>query len=265
MRATIIGHQGWADLFTCNGLYNHFAGLYNGLTIFALDNARKKMLQEVFRHRSNIKIEVPEFIDYSPGETCLVCHTYGGASCPRAGGKCKYIDYSKYPNYSHIKSGGFNNYSKWTNHLQNSVSFAHAFYTYSQLSADVRISKFSINNNHISELKNLRTLVNEIGKDYIVVHNDDVRGYTLRGLDKKQLPIYNLNLKSETLIDQLAIIENAKELHFIDSSYSVLIYLMSFHNAKIAGIPKYLHKASRPSNRDIAIYTQPTPSNWHVI
>lgn len=264
MKATIIGHQGWADFFSLKGLYNHCAAFYSEVTIFTLDEARRKMMQAVFQDKSNVKIEVPEFISYSPGETCLVCHTYGGSSCPRAGGKCQYIDYSKYPDYIHIKSGGFNNYGKWESHVRNSSSFAHAFYTYAGLDPQDRIDRFNVSRNTINDVYNLSNLRSQIGEDYIVTHNDNVRGYTFN-LDSKGLPIYDLNLKSETLIDQLAIIENAQELHFIDSSYSVLIYLMSFHNLKIAQIPKYLHKACRPSNRDVAIYKNPTPPNWYVI
>lgn len=264
MKATIIGHQGWADFFSCNGLYNHYSAIYDELTIFTLDEARRKMMEAVFLDRSNIKIEVPKFIHTSPGETCLICHTYGGKSCPRAGGQCKYIDYSQYSGHKHIKLGGFDNYDKWDNHVKNNSSFAHAFYTHAVIDATKRINNFRITRNNINEVYNLSNLRSQIGEDYIVTHNDDIRGYSF-SLDSKGLPIYNLNLKSDILIDQLAIIENAKELHFIDSSYSVLIYLMTFHSPKIAQIPKFLHASCRPSNRDVGIYKNPTPPNWYVV
>jgi hypothetical protein len=66
------------------------------------------------------------------------------------------------------------------------------------------------------------------------------------------------------MIDQIALLENAKEIHFIDSNYSVMIYYLSFKNEKIANIPKFLHTYAR-SGRDNGIYCNPTPNNWYFI
>jgi hypothetical protein len=66
------------------------------------------------------------------------------------------------------------------------------------------------------------------------------------------------------MVDLIKIIENSKEIHLIDSSYSVLIYLLSFSNKKIAAIPKYLHTLNR-TERDIGIYANPCAQNWFLI
>jgi len=70
-----------------------------------------------------------------------------------------------------------------------------------------------------------------------------------------------LNGVSDMMLDQITILENAKEIHFIDSSYSVLIYFLSFHNEKIRNIPKYLHKYAM-HGRDMGIYENKKPDNW---
>ena len=80
----------------------------------------------------------------------------------------------------------------------------------------------------------------------------------------KNIPYYNLDKKSNLLTDQIKILESSKEIHFIDSSYSVLIYYLSFHNDKIKKIPKFLHSSSRV-NRDTNIYQNPTPENWEIV
>lgn len=224
----------------------------------------------MFQHRQNIKIEVPPFRHHPCcGETCLICHTYGGHRCPRTGGFCSYVDYSQYQDYNHLKVGGFKNYSQWESHVNrnrgNGLSFAHSFYTFENFPAEDRINYFSINQIEAAENDKYTNLVAQIGEKYNVIHDDPIRGYHLNGLFNRNIPYYNLNLQSDNMIDQIKIIENAKELHFIDSNYSVLIYYLSLTNNKIKNIPKFLHASSRPSDRDVSIYTNPTPENWSVV
>jgi hypothetical protein len=64
------------------------------------------------------------------------------------------------------------------------------------------------------------------------------------------------------MIDQIKILENAKEIHFIDSSYSVMIYFLSLTNEKIKNIPKYFHYYVRKNSM---IYENPTPNNWNIL
>jgi hypothetical protein len=71
-------------------------------------------------------------------------------------------------------------------------------------------------------------------------------------------------MKSKIFIDQIKILENAEEIHLIDSSYSVMLYFLSFQNEKIKNIPKFLHSYSR-NNRNINIYKDPQPENWIIL
>ena len=102
-------------------------------------------------------------------------------------------------------------------------------------------------------------------KDYIVLHDDSQRGINI---DKSKLPndiyVHQLNDGSKTMVDQIKILENAKEIHFIDSSYSVLIYFLSLTNEKIKQIPKYFHYYAN-QREGYTIYENPIPKNWQIL
>ena len=99
--------------------------------------------------------------------------------------------------------------------------------------------------------------------EYIVLHDDKNRNKVINK-EISDLKIYELNGSSDVFIDQIKILENAKEIHFIDSSWSVLIYFLSFHNEKIKLIPKFLH-CYLHNDRDLEIYKNPIPENWNFI
>jgi hypothetical protein len=269
-KATIVTHQMWADLYSSNGLINYYSKLYNELIVFIIDEPRKCMLEDIFRDKSNIKFVIPNLHhNFNGVDGCLNCHMYGNPHfCPRdSHKKCQFIDYSNYPEseYDNIKIGCFNVYHLWEEYRSNNpeLSFAHCFYGYNGLPLNVRINDFHVYRDTLTEGKTLYEFNYNKG-EYIVYHDDQHRGINIH---KNKLPDsfhYQLNGVSDNMIDQIPILENAKELHFIDSNYSVLIYFLSFQNENIKKIPKYLHAYSRPG-RDIGIYNNPTPENWFVI
>ena len=273
MKATIIIHQGFADLFSNNGIINYYCDIYDELIIFVLDEYRKKLLEFIFNNRKNIKIVIPIFSNISNNiDTCLNCITYGSSSiCPRETNiKCKYIDYSYYTDYTNIKIGGFNNYNDWekfrSSKYHENISFSHCFYLFNDLNINNRINNFKIYRDFELENNNYINLVNEIGDKYIVIHEDINRNIIINKnyVENKNLPLYNLDKKSDNMIDQIKILENSKEIHLIDSNYSVLIYFLSFNNEILKNKKIFLHKYTR-ENRDTLIYTNPTPNNWIFI
>jgi hypothetical protein len=273
MQSIIIGHQGWADFFTQNGIYNYYINSSENLKILVIDEFRQKMVSKIFNDRKNVEVIVPKILDSSSNgfnknigtETCVICHTnLGGLICPREpANSCKYVDYDSYFNFNKIKLNAFNNYGNWDTFLHNrNLSFAHCMYEYEKFDPNLRIKNFHINRDEELEDEKYRELE---GKEYFLVHDDSTRNFEIpENLFNKNIHRINLNMKSEIMIDMLKIIENAKELHFIDSSYSVLIYLLSFSNPKIRSIPKYLYTLNRES-RDTGIYSLPNAENWHLI
>jgi len=83
MKATIIHHQGYGDLFTNNAICVYFAKQYDELIVLALDEGRRIVLENMYKHIFNIKCVVPSFTEY--GNACVICMSPGnnGGSCPR--------------------------------------------------------------------------------------------------------------------------------------------------------------------------------------
>ncbi len=257
-KATLITHQGWADHFSCNGLVNSYSNKYESLTLFALNESVATMLRLMYSDNSKINVTVPKLVTHEHinfgSETCIICHTGGSRfSCPRAGGNCLYVDYSEYGSYEHLKVGAFKNFDDWNRFISSSKkSFAHCFYGYENVPEHVRISDFRFAK--VDQIKRPET-------DYVTLHDDAQRGFLI---SKPRFNFVQLNQLSKTMIDVVDILQHSKEIHLIDSNYSVMVHLMSFHDQMISRTPKFLHASSR-GNRDIGIYSDPAPNLWTVI
>jgi hypothetical protein len=270
MQSLIIGHQGWGDFFTQNALYNHYIDRGKKIKIAVIDEPRRSMMSRIFYDRSNAEVILPVFINaklkeakkYIGVETCVICHTnLGGESCPREPhNPCKYIHYDHYEDHEFIKLNAFKDYSKWSRFLtENNRSFAHLMYEYEGMDPLNRIKNFKIYRDQNLEDERFTMFQKN---DYILVHDDPIRSFVIPSINfKNNVEKIDLNMRSDIIIDMLKVIENAKQLHFIDSSYSVLIHLLSFNNEKIRSIPKYLYTLNR-NTRDIGIYQDPNAYNW---
>jgi hypothetical protein len=274
---TIIIHQGYGDLFNSIGIINYYSNIYNSVTVLLIDNTRCIILNEIFRNKNNIKCIIPIYLNDSflskesseSSETCITCVCeYNKLYCPRVGrlSKCKIIDYSKYTG-DIIKIGGFNNYNKWSNGLSQYYSFAHAFYGYQKLDQNIRFNFFKLYNNKDTENNTYETFINKYGKDYILIHEDIDRNILIdrnkidKNKIKKNIPIINLNNISIYFVDYTKIILNSSEIHLIDSSWSVFIYLLSHTMCK--NIPIYINETdTKRRGRTTNIYKNPTFNNW---
>lgn len=265
----IIIHQGIGDLFNSIGLINYYTDKYEKVYIFLLDNIRKNIYNEVFLNNNRVEFIIPDFINYNEDiypSTCIICMTNRNSlNCPRINSeKCKYINYNKY-NGDIIKIGSFNNFNKWQKYILTQQSFAHAFYTYNKLDLNIRFNYFQIFNNKEKENIVYEDFIKQYGNDYILVHEDEDinRNYFIdkSKIINKNLPIINLNKISDCFVDYSKVIKNAKEIHLIDSSWSVLIYLLSY---KEINTPVFLFESFfKKLDRDTGIYKNPTFLNWN--
>lgn len=262
-KATILTHQGWADFYSSNGLINYYSSLYEQLIVLVYDQPRKKMVDEMFSEKTNVAcIVAPVYTKRkTSSDTCIVCHTnHGDLYCPRQPYEpCKFVDYSSFSEteYVHIKIGCFKNFADWIHLRDQSISFSHAFYEFEKISITNRIENF-----HISKVPQKETA----NEEYIVYHDDQHRGILIPPYKLPDNPFKKIQLNgiSDIMVDQVNILENAKEIHLIDSNYSVMVYFLSFKNKKIANVPKFLHTYTR-AGRDTDIYRNPVPPNWYFL
>jgi hypothetical protein len=57
-KATLVHHQGFGDLITNNPICNYYSEQYDELIIFVLDESRKKVVSEMYKHKKNILFTV---------------------------------------------------------------------------------------------------------------------------------------------------------------------------------------------------------------
>lgn len=266
-KATLIHHQGFGDLMTNNPLCNYFSEMFDELVIFVLDEARKEVVSEMYKHKPNIKCVIPNLLNENLYKSsCMICMAVDIPCRPesRYDGH-KYIDYSEWGDYEHIKIGCFKSeYKKWESFLYSNmdknISFSHSFYLYENIPLEVRNTYFSVYRDHKNEMNRMKEIPSE---NYVVLHDDPERNLIIdRSKINNGFHIHQLNGSSKTMVDQITILENAQELHFIDSSYSVLIYFLSLTNEKIKQIPKYFHFYARKNKM---IYENPVPENWFIL
>jgi len=263
----IVIHQGIGDLFNSIGIINYYASIYDTIYVFLLNNTNLQILNEIYFNNNKIIPIIPDFVNYNNSlhpNTCLNCMTPGNKDyCPRNHNiECKYINYDNYKGEI-IKIGSFNNANTWENFRLKQFSFAHSFYIYNNLDHNIRFDYFNIFNDKEKEKNIYKKFKETWGNEYILIHEDHERNFFIdkNKIINKNLPIINLDKISNFFVDYLEVIQNAKEIHLIVSSWSVLIYLLSYKIIK--NIPIFLNSTFFKNNaRDINIYKNPTFDNW---
>jgi hypothetical protein len=120
--------------------------------------------------------------------------------------------------------------------LINNKNFVNYFYELYDISSSIRIDNFIFTRDYELEDITYKKFIKENGKKYILYHsNDDNTDFIINKTSEKYI---NLNKKTNTFFDYIKILENSIELHLIDSSWAVFIYLLDakynlFKNKKI--------------------------------
>lgn len=96
--------------------------------------------------------------------------------------------------------------------------FVKAFYSAYDIDYMTRINDFNINRFIEYENQIYEDFIKENGPDYILTHEIDIKHPTLK--------VINLNRKSETFFEYIKVIQNAKEIHLLDSVWAAIIYLL---------------------------------------
>jgi hypothetical protein len=148
---------------------------------------------------------------------------------------------TKYLNDNNIYLNIFNgykmNYYKMPNIVIN--NYPMYFYNHNMLNNKLQYTKFKISRNENEEDKLYQRLINIIGSNYIIIIDDEKRNLLLNSkYINSDIPIFKLGLDSKNKIDSLneirsknifnyiKILENANEIHSIDSCLLLLIDML---------------------------------------
>jgi hypothetical protein len=259
-KIAMLGHQGVADFYNQNGLYHVIASSYFDVEVTMLirSESDKKMTHAMF---PGWNVEVANTLQTQTNtefaRACLVCHTCHEESVKTCVAHAP-VRFVNEPYYEErgvylILLNGFEDYPSWCKVYCNGRPFNVAFYMYNGFQEHVLRSRFSI------PYENIEQLHKEEVYD-IMCHDDPQRGFSLPVGGS----VFKCNQKSAVMMDLLGLFHGAKEFHFIDSSYSVMIWCCQhkynwFKDKKIC-----LHNSCR-GGRDISIYTHRLPGNWQVV
>ncbi len=214
----IYHHLGLGDHFICNGLVREWAAKYGRVSLFC----KPHNLATVKQMYSDLDIS------FLVGDDC-----FANAMIP----SFKNID---------VLRVGFDN-------LTSKESFDQQFYSLAQVDFAKRWTSFKVNRDKKKELDLIYQL--NLPPKFALLHEDQSRGYKI-DRSKINLPIVRLEKKDGfTMIDWLAVVELAAEVHVIDSSFLSLAD-QSDLKAKL-----YFHKYSRNA---LEWLTPTTKKHWTI-
>jgi hypothetical protein len=213
----IYHHLGMGDHISCHGIVRHFCEIEDKVFLFV----KEHNLKNVSRMFTDIKN-----LEFIVGEDSYV------------------ENYIKVNNIQNLLKIGFT--------LNGYENFEYQFYKMANLPIEYKHSKFYVERDHQKEIE----IFNSLGlkeREYVFVHDG---GYKLKdGLIPDNIKVVNPN--NFGLFDWMYVIENAKEIHCIDSSFICLVDCMDTKQ-----IPLFNHRYVRNYPDSIKLYTN---KKWEMI
>ena len=186
----VYHHLGLGDHIICNGMIRHFCELYNQITLFCYSHYANNV-RYMFRDLENLTI-----IDFKNEQ-----------------------EINLYIVINNIKDDlikiGFENLQQ---HLTY-TTFDKAFYILANLDFDIRFSKFYFERDYEKENILFKEL-NPKDEKYIFIHDDEDRGFNINVNSNYKIIKNNKNFG---IFDYIKLLENAEEIHFMQSSFKDLI------------------------------------------
>jgi hypothetical protein len=231
----IMPHQGLGDHIICAGIYREFAKLYS-LVIIPVSTKNYVSLKDMLKDVPNIKVLSygRYFPTFEPHRDLL--YKFG---------------------YKILNLGGFNGED-----IPELTRFDEWFYQQADVDFTKRWDSFFYARNHKKEDALFRKLkCNE--SRYIFVHDDADREFNI---DVNRIPKDirvikpDIKLASKfSVFNYLKVIENAEEIHCIESSFCALVESVALKNIK------YAHRYSRPEAKNDYRHEFTYKSDWKIL
>lgn len=228
-------HQGFTDIINCCALIKFYRKYYDELYILMRDDM-KDFFDFFISNDNNIIISYipkPQIDLYFQNliiDNDNIDRLFHGF-CVDWKRKIKYIDNPK-------------------------LSFSENFYYKYNLDYDIRYKYFNFDRNHKLE-EELYNKVNPNNEPYVLIHADPDRNINLN--IETEYKIINLNMISSIMFDTIKLLENAKEIHCIDSVWGCLIYIIDMKYNLFNHINIYFHCV-----RGYDFFFKPLKQNHHI-
>ncbi len=198
---TILHHLGLGDAIMLNGMIRHFAE--KGDVCIFIQKHQEDSVRFMYRDLTNLKIKVLNSTDAQE-----MWSQVEGQTLPLAT--------YKLPNqqWDFATKGP----------LSDMVNWAHSIYIQAGIPPKYMYSKFKVVRDRESEIKY------EHG-DYVFIHDDESRGMKI---DTSHANVYRITREildiNSNIFDYLTVIENASQVHCMDSCYAWMINMMEIGN-----------------------------------
>jgi len=210
----IYHHLGLGDHIINNGMVRHFHKTYGELSLFAknhyLENV--KYMYRDLKSFSVIGIETDEEANEMISRGNLDCIKIGFEALRNCGSK---------------------------------TPFDKAFYMIAGLDFSIRFKGFHLERDIKKEQEVLNTL-NPTGEPYIFIHDDASRGFTINPKKIKSQKKFIMNDKRFYVFDYITTLQNADEIHFMQSAFKELICSFELKKPKL-----YQHNYVRKYESDM--------------
>ena len=211
-------HQGWTDIINSLSLINYYCKIYNKIYLIIRDDSKKLIefytnniqnIQILYEEKKNININGFEFIINKYNNINLQNYDFLG------------IGY-----HDNFRNDQYKNKFTYINGC-----FVKGFYESYDIPYITRINNFEFIRNYQLEDEIYNNFINKYGNEYILYHE------VIENYDQNKV-IINLNKISNIFFDYIKILENAIEIHLLDSVWGAFIYQLDskyklFHNKKI--------------------------------
>ena len=243
-----IGYDAFGDYLSNNGMIRHIGKKYN--RIYILTNFIE-YVNFLFNDLDNLECVHPfhlnNFLNSTESFDVVDVRVWEKNSCftPEY---CRGIYYDKD--------------NKFGNSIEEVDDNASSFYSNLGISTNVRLDEFYLERlTHQEDL--LYKRLNLTNKDYAVICE-----YDNFKMDRKYIKcenIINLHFLGGTILELVKIIENAKEVHLLENSISLMIYHLQ-HKNLMKNIDIIFHKYSRDRGDFLMnMVLRPKRENWNFI
>jgi hypothetical protein len=242
-------HQGWTDIINCLPLINVYAERYDRLFVLLREDIRPMVMMYCQPLRNVIPIFKPKRqLDTVPWFEIVDLQELGVNRLELIG----HFDGMRYQADPYC--GAYVRLNK----QDPSYTFERLFYESYGLPYSVRVDKFSLQRDLAAEERAYTTLVRH--PKYICVHtNPDVGGVEPNASD--DTAIVELDKSSYVFWDMVKVLQNASEIHVIDSVWAAVCYLLDARYGLLSHVPitVYCHRNLHK------MFTQPKRlPNWTI-
>ena len=214
----IYTHLGLGDHILCNGLVRHFSENENRVYVFVKPTNINNV---AFMYRDNPTIKLISMYDHEVQQFMSINR-----------------------NNKYIVAGISTEYHRKLNNNEYET-FDIGFYDMVNIPLEYKWDKFHINRNQESEKDAFYNKLSlQDGEDFILIHDDVSRGMKLNlNYIQKGIKIINIaNYQNIGIFDFIYAIEQAREVHVMNSSFACLIDTMQIRNDNI-----FYHEYARPN------------------